>query len=91
MSPVTFYIKGIFCARLDDYDYVYRLLEDKLVAYMYFYLVKWVSVPMSNYNSCSNLYTISGNVYGCIYHSMPWRLYLLCCKVDQVAILHLVV
>ena len=35
----TFYIEGIFYERLDDYDYVYQLLEDKLVAYMYSHLV----------------------------------------------------
>ena len=35
VSAGTFYIEGIFYERLDDYDYVYRLLEDKLVAYMF--------------------------------------------------------
>ena len=74
VSVVTFYIEGIFYARLDDYDYVYRLLEDKPVAYMYSHLVRCISIPMSNYNSCSDLYTISVDVYECIYNSMPWNL-----------------
>ena len=74
VSTGTFYIEGIFYARLDDYDYVYRLLEDKPVAYMYSHLVRCINVPMSQYNSCSGLYTVSANVYECIYNSMPWNL-----------------
>ena len=65
---------GIFFTRLDDYDCVCRLLEDKLVAYMYSHLVMRISVPMSNYNSFSDLYTVSAYVYECIYNSMPWNL-----------------
>ena len=74
VSTETFYIKSIFYARLDDYDYVYRLLEDKPVAYMYSHLVRCINVPMSQYNSYLGLYTIGANVYENIYSSMPWNL-----------------
>ena len=74
VSAGTFYIEGIFYAKLDDYEYVYRLLEDKPAAYMYSHLVRCINVPMSEYNSCSGLYTVGGNVYECIYNSMPWNL-----------------
>ena len=74
VSAGTFYIEGIFYAKLDDYEYVYRLLEDKPAAYMLSHLVRCINVPMSEYNSCSGLYTVGGNVYECIYNSMPWNL-----------------
>ena len=51
----TFYIRGIFYAKLHDYEYVYRLLEDKPPAYMLSQLVRCINVPMSEYNSCSGL------------------------------------
>ena len=59
----TFYIEGIFYTRLNDYDYVYRLLEDELVVYMYSHLVRCINVLISQYNSCWDLYTISVDVY----------------------------
>ena len=65
-----FYIEDIFYARLDYYDYVHKLLEDKPVAYMYTYLVKCINVSMSQYNSYSDLYTISATLYECIYNNM---------------------
>ena len=61
VSTRTFYIEGIFYARRDEYDYVYKLLEDK-------------QVPMLQYKSCRKLYTISAYVYECIYNTMPWNL-----------------
>ena len=71
VSAGTFYIEGFFYAILDDYDFVYRLLEEKLVAYMYPHFVRCMSLLMSNYSSCSDLYTINVDVYECIYNSMP--------------------
>ena len=74
VSAGTLYIEGIFYARLDDYDYVYRILQNKPVSYMYSHLVRCINVPMSQYNSCSDLYTVTVDVYECIYNSMPWNL-----------------
>ena len=74
VSVGTFYIEGIFYAQLDAYNYVYILFKDKPIAYMYSHLVRCIKVPMSQYKSCTHLYTVSVDVYECIYNTMPLNL-----------------
>ena len=70
----TFYIEVIFYARVDEYNYVYKLLEDKPVVYIFSHLVTCIKVLVSQYRSCTDLYTISVDVYEYIYqhHAMEF-------------------
>ena len=68
----TFYIKHIYYERVDNYGNVFKLAKESPRAYMYSHLVKCIKILLSQYKSCPVLYTISVDVYKCIYYAMEF-------------------
>ena len=77
ISTGTYFVEGLFYENLGDC--LFKLLNDKPIAYMYSHLVRCVKIPMTPDCGMNNLYRISANVYELIYNSMPLELQFIKC------------
>ena len=72
ISTGTYFIEELFYENVGEC--LFKLLNDKPIAYMYSHLVRCVKIPKRRDSGTNNLYRISVDVYESIYSSMPWDL-----------------